>query len=129
MNEPYHFACTSCGQARGARHWSTCAYANLTSPYVVEHQTHKVVTPRVPPEVIQSANCLCGALPCLCSERRAAIVAAQVPLKIACRCGWEGTNFDLAGRDASTGFRCPKCSKPFTSYPGTVPLAEVNPRP
>lgn len=38
----YHFACTSCGQPRGGRHWSTCAYSNLTSPYVVDSQCHRV---------------------------------------------------------------------------------------
>lgn len=41
----YHFACTSCGQARGGRHWSTCAYANLTSHYVVDSQCHRVNSP------------------------------------------------------------------------------------
>jgi len=50
MFERYYMACTDCGQPRGARHWESCHYAHLTSPYVAEHQCHKVTVIDVPGE-------------------------------------------------------------------------------
>lgn len=48
--ERYYMACTDCGQPRGARHWSTCNYANLTIAYVAERQCRKVTVIDVPDE-------------------------------------------------------------------------------
>ncbi len=44
-------------------------------------------------------------------------LAAQMPIKVHCKCGWQGSSADLIGRLASNDLYCPKCNALFTAWP------------
>lgn len=42
----------------------------------------------------------------------------RLSMTVQCQCGWVGNSTELVGQMQKSGLLCPRCSKPFTAWPG-----------